>query len=200
MMFGPSSGNVNKWYVDMCDYSAKRKPTCDYCDTIPKLPQHYIQTPSYYRNEASGDYFFCSSECSSKFENEKICKHCHYRDSALKKPEGRTFMLCTSHPCGDSESCYNKYIGTKCSFCWDETDLEKLTFRCSVNKLNYYSCNDCFAKYKNIVLKDDEIEQPNDADCIFCYNKTDDGGCVNGYYLCEPCIKTYKIFVFGNTD
>ena len=195
-MFAPS-GNLDKWYIDMCEYSKKKKETCDYCNTESKLPQYYIQTPSYYRNKSSGHYFFCSSECRDKFENEKICKHCHYQDRELKKPEGTTFMLCTSHPGGYRESCYIKHIGEKCSFCWKETDIDKLNLRYSVDdKLNYYSCDDCFSIYKNIVLKDnDDFAQPSDNDCIFCYTDTND--CVNSYYLCEDCLKVYKIFVFG---
>ena len=194
-MFAPS-GNLDKWYIDMCNYSIKRKETCDYCDSNTKLPQYYIQTPSYYRNKASGHYFFCSEECKNKFENEKICKHCHYKDSSNKKPEGESFLLCTSHPCGEREACYYKYVSDKCSFCWNENSTtDKLNLRCSINNVNYYSCDDCFSIYKNVVLKDNDDLVLNDNCCIFCYSDTED--CVNDYYICEDCLKVYKIFVFG---
>ena len=197
MMFAPSS-NLDKWLIDMCNYSIIRKETCDYCNANTKLPQYNIQTPSYYRNKSSWHYFFCSSECKDNFENEKVCKHCHYRDDGnLMRPEGTTFMLCTSHPGGFRESCYAKHIGEKCSFCWN-FDADKLKIWCSIDKLNYYYCDDCFSIYKNIVLKNIDDLVLNDNQCVFCYTATDD--CINGSYLCEECLKVYKIFVFGRKD
>ena len=183
-----------EWYITMCDYSIKKKETCDYCNTNNKLPDFYIQTPSYYRNKSSGHFFFCSNDCKTKYKNEKVCKYCGY-DQDLKKPEGENFMLCTDY--AFQESCYDKYIRensppeSHCSFCNRFIDKEKLYCKKDI-------CSDCFEVYKNIVLLN-ECENHNN-DCVFCEKSNCNHIFVNGYSLCNECFCVYKNLVLENEN
>ena len=167
-----------------------------------KLKQYYIQTPSYYRNKASGHYFFCSSECHENFENEKVCKRCHYMGgSNLIKPEGQNFVLCIDYP-GDI-SCYDNFTKT-CSFCLnnqnniddDEDEDEDIVIWNSHNEIDYNCCTRCFQIYKHIVLKIDEFEHNYNEDdklCEFCYDS--DTMDINKHHVCKKCFEIYKFFV-----
>ena len=69
--------------------------------------QYYSQTMTYYRNKASGHYYFCSEACKTIFDHTKKCKYCGYYDDLIPTEDG--FMLCTSDEHWNP-TCYEKYL------------------------------------------------------------------------------------------
>ena len=82
------------------------KLTCNICSKEGNK-EFYTQTMTYYRNKASGHYYFCSNDCKTIFCNTKKCKYCGYYSDLLPIDEG--FMLCTSDEYWNP-SCYDKYF------------------------------------------------------------------------------------------
>jgi hypothetical protein len=189
---------MNKNTLEAYNISVYRRgELCDHCQNNKKLPQYYIQTPSYYRNKVGGDYFFCSSDCMGKFENEKVCKHCHYYGNKedLQQPTGENFKLCTNYP-GD-RSCYEKYMQkkfpelvTQCAFCRTYDDLN---FQRTLGEKTHKCCENCLNIYKSIVL--DNLEENGWNICVFCNVSAHGYKRVNGRVMCGHCVDVYKIFV-----
>jgi hypothetical protein len=135
-------------------YRYEENSFCDECGIEKKLKDFYLQTPSYYRNKASGHYYFCTETCRNKFESTKVCKRCHY--SSDLKPIGE-FMYCDNYP-GEYLSCYEKVLGNfTCDFC----DLPKNAYSNGAYILrsddfeNYHKpmCGDCLDPYRSSLFE-----------------------------------------------
>lgn len=78
---------------------------CEICSDDSKK-EFYSQTTTFYRNKTSGQYYFCSENCKTLFDNTRKCKYCGYH-SDLVKMDG--FMLCTSDAYWNP-TCHDKYL------------------------------------------------------------------------------------------
>jgi len=99
------------------------KLTCSICSEEGNK-EFYTKTMTYYRNKASGHYYFCSNDCKTIFCNTKKCKYCGYYSDLLPIDEG--FMLCTSDEHWNP-SCYDKYFIRK-QFKTDKDEAIKRDF------------------------------------------------------------------------
>ena len=86
--------------------------------------EFYTQTMTYYRNKASGHYYFCSNDCKTIFCNTKKCKYCGYYSDLLPIDGG--FMLCTSDEHWNPSN-YDKYFIRK-HFTTDKDEAIKRNF------------------------------------------------------------------------
>lgn len=78
--------------------------SCDQCKKGPARPEFYSQTSSYYRNKASGHYYFCGKACKDAFNATRRCKWCGYGSSLQDTRDG--YVLCSDNvydvPCYDA--------------------------------------------------------------------------------------------------
>ena len=119
------------------------KLTCNICSKEGNK-EFYTQTMTYYRNKASGHYYFCSNDCKTIFCNTKKCKYCGYYSDLLPIDEG--FMLCTSDAYWNP-SCYDKYFIRK-QFKTDKDEAIKRDF----------TIEDLYSNVENNTITIDECE------------------------------------------
>lgn len=204
-------GNGRSDYVsNIFEHKIEKSELCDYCNVKNADVAFYVQTPSYYRNKASGDYFMCSQECHQKFRLEKRCNRCGYADDLILTDKG--YSLCTNYP--HDVSCYNKeyppiveqveqinQVEHVCNFCRKLVNI--WTSRKIDDKETLYTCDACDKIYENIVLWNiDEITYR----CIFCdyedrrnvYHEIK--RCGSDIKMCDRCYVNYNKLTGYNND
>lgn len=129
------------------EYSKKKKLTCDECNKNEKIADFTQQSPSYYRNKSSANYYFCSNECSITFKKTKLCGGCHY-NSNLKYYEKNNCVYCTDYPF--EISCYQKHQGDYiCNYCNEEKNAYNNS-KCYVIAYDELVCSECAIPYNHI--------------------------------------------------
>ena len=187
-----STNNENENNRYLCE-KCNKKTKCENCCT-PVTSGFYTCIPNSYRCH-SISVFFCSEQCDTTYQTEKMCNKCHYNKNLVYVPEEK-YMLCNDY-LGNSEiPCYEQYLRRKnpmieCLFCEEDCRFLHSFF---LNDCEYYYCTDCYDEHKemcNVLITKPQNQCP---ECVFCKKVLDENHVSRVWCLtlCVECASVYK--------